>query len=124
MTEMDAAVAAMDHPWRWGTHDCCASACTAFAALRGVDPMAPLRGSYSTGWEASEMIEAWGGWEVMPGILAAMAGLRACEGGAGAIGLHWGAAGYSLVFGVGPGLWAGKSLRGISLVSAVERAWV
>lgn len=124
MTPFDAAIAAMDHPWRWGTHDCCASACTAFALVRGgLDPMLPLRGRYATAYEASELIEAWGGWQAMTEILAAMAGLRRCEGGAGAIGLHRGLTMHSLVFGVGPGLWAGKSLRGMTMVNKVEMAW-
>ena len=60
----------------------------------------------------------------MTEILAAMAGLRACEGGPGAIGLHRGTTMQSLVFGVGPGLWAGKSLRGMVMVKTVERAWI
>ncbi|NEX45180.1 DUF6950 family protein [Pseudotabrizicola algicola] len=124
MTPFDAALAAMEHPWRWGTHDCCASACSAFALLRGVDPMLPLRGCYASANEASELIEAWGGWESMTEILGAMAGLRPCAGGAGAIGLHRGGRSHSLVFGIGAGLWAGKSLRGMEVVKTVERAWI
>lgn len=124
MTPFDAALAAMDHPWRWGTHDCCASACSAFFMLRGIDPMLPLRGSYSTGFEASELIDAWGGWEAMTALLGSMAGLRPCAGGAGAIGLHIGRLSPSLVFGIGPGLWASKSLRGMVTVTTVKGAWI
>lgn len=123
MTALEAAIAAMDHPWRWGTHDCCAAACSAFAALRGFDPMLPLRGTYATGADAADMIEAWGGFEFMTERLAAMSGMRPCAGGPGAIGLAIGIAGPMLVFGVGPDLWAGKTLRGFTLLHRVERAW-
>lgn len=48
MTPIDAAEAAMLRPWKWGEADCCTSACDAFLALWGVDPMAELRGAYTT----------------------------------------------------------------------------
>jgi hypothetical protein len=124
MTPMQAAAAAMDHPWRWGTHDCCASACSAFATLTGVDPMAPLRGLYATAEEARDLIEAQGGWVAMAEALARQAGLNAVAGRVGALGLAAGVWGRSLAFGVGPGLWAAKSRRGFVLLTEVERAWV
>lgn len=124
MTALEAALAAMDHPWRWGTHDCCAAASSAFLALNGIDPMMPLRGEYSSEAEAIALIEAWGGWEAMTASLADLAGLRQCQGAAGAIGLHKSDAGqFGLVFGIGSGKWAGKSARGMALVNSVERAW-
>jgi hypothetical protein len=125
MTPMEAAVAAMDHPWRWGTHDCCASACSAFAALRGVDPMAPLRGRYADVNGAARLIEEMGGWQEMAEDLASRAGLTRCESRPGVLGLATKGQllGFSLVFCVGPGLWAGKTVRGMTLLTEVERAW-
>ena len=124
MTPMDAAIAAMDHPWRWGVYDCCASACTAFHLLHGIDPMGELRGAYGNAAEAEAAISARGGWEDMTDALAKAAGLNACAGRAGAIGLHQGPFWPSLVIGLGGDLWAGKTVRGWAVVRGVERAWI
>lgn len=123
MSPLDAAARAMDHPWRWGTHDCCASACTAFALLRGFDPMAPLRGTYSSAEGAAALIEEHGGWEAMADALARRAALARVAGGAGALGLATGPWGFALVLGIGAGLWAGKTTRGFQLIDRVEMAW-
>ena len=57
-------------PIVWGSSDCCTRACDVFAALHGVDPMAPLRGRYSSAAEALHMIRARGGWLRMCNDLA------------------------------------------------------
>ncbi|WP_397544909.1 DUF6950 family protein [Roseicitreum antarcticum] len=45
---MDAVLTHMRGPFVWGASDCCTSASDVFQALHGVDPMAPLRGQYTT----------------------------------------------------------------------------
>lgn len=125
LTPMAAAEAAMMRPWRWGEADCCAAACSAFVALHGTDPMAPLRGAYADMATARAAIERWGGWPAMAAALAAQAGLRpvdAAEARPGAIGF---APAYpALMLCVGAGAWAGKSLRGMTIIrTGIEQAW-
>lgn len=128
LTARAAAEAAMLRPWAWGEADCCTAACSAFAALHGVDPMAPLRGRYADEAGARAAVAARGGWDVMTAGLAQAAGLTeiAPEAApAGAIGLAVRAGERSLVLAVGDGLWAGKTLRGLALFrDGVVRAWV
>ena len=126
-TALAAALAVMDRPWKWGTSDCSTAACEAFALVHGVDPMAGLRGTYTDATGAAAVVAERGGWEALCEALAASAGLRAVaplEAPAGALGLAVWAGRHSLVFCVGSS-WAGKSLRGMALISAtgVGRAW-
>jgi hypothetical protein len=125
-----AALAAMDRPWRWGDADCCASACAAFAALHGVDPMASLRNAYAGADGARRVMDAAGGLAALAEILAARAGLAevpVASAPAGAIGLaRTGLARqeHALVLGLGGNRWAGKSPRGVCVLTMAERAWV
>lgn len=119
----------MGQPLIWGASDCCTAACDVFLALHGVDPMAPLRGAYTTGSGAWRAIQSYGGHVAMTEALAAAAGLvPASDGEPGLIGLsHEGAAvglgGRALLICIQPGEWACKTGNGFGLVGSAERAW-
>lgn len=49
----------------FGQHDCCMWACDVVRAVTGRDPVADLRGTYSTEEEASAVMDAGGGLEAM-----------------------------------------------------------
>jgi len=49
----------------FGSHDCCMWACDVVLAVTGRDPVADLRGTYSTEEEAVIVMEAGGGLEAM-----------------------------------------------------------
>lgn len=119
---MAVCLEVMDRPWRWGAADCCTAACDVFLRLHGVDPMAPLRGRYSSRVGALRMIALEGGWQAMAQGLADRAGLVASDGRAGDIGLI--RVGDTLALGICTGaVWAGKSERGLATVPEFERAW-
>lgn len=48
-------------PFAWGVHDCCLFAADAVQAITGHDPMADLRGRYSTEREALRTVQRLGG---------------------------------------------------------------
>lgn len=122
--EVEAAVVdIMGGPWVWGQSDCCASACDVFAALHGIDPMAPLRGRYATAREAALMIASYGGWRAMCAALARDAGLREGTGGAGDLGLVRTEGRLSLAVGWGGGLWAGRTDGGFVTVTGAVQSW-
>ena len=111
----------MDRPWRWGAADCCTAACDVFLRLHGVDPMAPLRGRYSSRVGALRMIALEGGWQAMAQGLADRAGLVASGGRAGDIGLI--RVGDTLALGICTEVgWVGKSEQGLAS-SEMVRAW-
>ena len=115
----------MDRPWQWGVADCCTAACDVFARLHGIDPMAPLRGRYSTRLGAGRLIARHGGWQAMGDALAARSGLVVMEEGRpGDLGLI-DAGGGTLALGIctAPGVWAGKSESGMATVYGARRAW-
>jgi len=122
---LDAVERAMLRPWQWGIADCSASACTAFADLWGVDPMAPLRGAYHTAEGAGDVIAEYLGFEAMAVALARSAGLTAVEHDEpGAIGVI--AAGPrmgTLGICIQPRAWAIKSPRGYGVRRAALRRW-
>ena len=120
---IDVALRLLDGPFVWGRADCCTGACDVFAALHGVDAMAPLRGRYSTALGAHRLIRTWGGWVAMADRLAALAGLIPVAGGEGDIGLARVGADMALVIGIERGLWAGKGAPGVVAVRQVVRAW-
>ena len=72
---MDLVMDAMDGPFVWGRSDCCTCACDVFKALHGIDPMASMRGRYTTKTEAYRLIKSQGGWVEMFKTLAAESGL-------------------------------------------------
>lgn len=119
---MAVALEVMDRPWQWGVADCCTAACDVFHRLHGIDPMAPLRGTYSSRLGAVRAIRARGGWLSMAEGLAAEAGLVVSDGAPGEIGLTKWHGGAALVVHVGSG-WAGKTERGMQTVETVVRCW-
>lgn len=115
---------AMDRPWQWGAADCCTSACDAFLALHGIDPMASLRGFYHTECGAAREIAARGGFLKMCEDLATASHLLEGNGDAGEIGVvdvGDGRMGLSLC--VGRGAWAVKTRTGFVTVHNVFKSW-
>ena len=68
----------VDAPFAWGTMDCVMWATGAVAALRGVDPMAHLRGTYDSAAGAARILKAEGGMERL--LDRAMAGIDGPNG--------------------------------------------
>lgn len=127
---MEIAEGVMDRGWRWGEADCCTAACDVFAALTGVDPMASLRGRYSTEQGAYRHIVRAGGLVALASRLADEARLtrvrRAYEAGDIGVslpGVALGPGGRALAICVGRDLWAVKSPGGMTLIRKVSRGW-
>ena len=59
---IDLAERHMSGPIVWGTNDCCTGVCDIFRARHGFDPMLKFRGTYSTRFEAYDVIRSCGGW--------------------------------------------------------------
>lgn len=116
---MEVALDVMDRPWKWGEADCCTSACDVFLRLYGIDPMAPLRGTYRTQREAARIIARMGGFERMAATLAERAGLREVEPVAGAVGVSPD----GLVICANPRIWLGKTLTGLTSTGEVSVAY-
>jgi hypothetical protein len=53
--------AALKRPFSWGEFDCCTFACDGILAMTGIDPMAGLRGRYSTALGAARALKAFAG---------------------------------------------------------------
>lgn len=120
---MQIALEVMDRPWEWGVADCCTSACDVFWRLHGIDPMASLRGRYSTEKGAARIIRRRGGFLNMARGLAAEAGLQESGAVPGAIGVVVVQDSAALVICSGPRLWHAKTLTGITTVPEVVEAW-
>jgi len=115
----ELALDVMGRPFAWGDCDCGTAACDVFAALHGVDPMAPIRGTYATEAEARALIASAGGWQAFVAGLCARAGLRPGTGAAGELGVT----ADSCVIGAAPGVWLGKGRWGMVTVRDVEASW-
>lgn len=102
-------------PLVWGVSDCCTRACDVFAALHGVDPMAPLRGRYAGPVEALRVIASRGGWLRMVDDLCIAAGLQRGATGPGALGLVRRGGWHALAIGV-PGGWCAPAAGGGSVI--------
>lgn len=74
----DYAAARMTTPFAWGSHDCVGFAAGGVAALTGLDPLAPLRGTYGSEAEAEAIIAADGNLFRLVCRLWAEAGLPPC----------------------------------------------
>lgn len=74
-------------PFTWGTADCCTAPSDGFRLLHGVDPMALLRGRYTTFSGAARASMRMGGFEHMAQACAGDAGLFDGVGAVGEIGL-------------------------------------
>ncbi len=120
---MQIVLDVFDGPFVWGCGDCCTSACDVFARLFGVDPMAPLRGIYTTEAEARALIRALGGWRRMTAWLADWAGLAPGTGAAGEIGLLKMRSGHCLGVSLGHGQWAGRVTGGFQTTRDVVQSW-
>ncbi|MFN6976942.1 MAG: DUF6950 family protein [Gemmobacter sp.] len=112
------ALRLMDGPFVWGQADCCTAACDVFAALTGTDPMAPLRGRYSTERGALRIIRRAGGWHALIDALAAGAGLARCAPAAGALTLVRTQAGLALGVVIESGMIAAKAADGAAILPA------
>jgi hypothetical protein len=118
------AIEVMERPWKWGEADCCTAACDVFMRLTGIDPMASLRGVYTTRAGAVAMIRSLGGFEQMADTLAARAGLTATNGAPGDIAVGRLLDGrHVLTIGVAPGVFVGKSPSGMATVPHVTRCY-
>ena len=125
---MAAVETVMSLRWKWGERDCCASACTVFFLLHGIDPMKPVRGKYSDAISAYRLIRDWGGFPAMAESLAQGAKLQIGQGKPGEIGLSGpgmagGPDGRALLICIQPGQWAGKSEMGYTILPGAERCW-
>jgi hypothetical protein len=113
----------MDRPWQWGAADCCTAACDVFAVLHGVDPMAPLRGRYSSRKGALRQVARHGGWHAMAEELAARAGLVPSDGQPGDIALIMTGDTPALGICIEGRVFAGKSQMGMATVPDCVRCW-
>lgn len=112
----------MSRPFEWGPCDCCSASCDVFAALWGVDPMAPVRG-YSGPLGAARMIRRVGGLPTLAETLAVRSSLTVGHA-TGGLALS---AGHrerrALLICIMPGLWAGKSKDGFAILRHADRGW-
>lgn len=125
---MEITVEVMSPHWVWGTHDCCTAACDVFQQIWGVDPMAPLRGKYSSAFGAAKIIQEWGGMVNMTLSLAEIALLETSSGHPGAIGLSLpgmaaGSEGRCLMICIDKGSWAAKTEEGLAILPIAELCW-
>lgn len=102
----------MAGPFEWGVRDCAISACAAFAEVYGIDVLGDLHGAWSGPISAARLIRRAGGLEA----LAQAQGLQPAAGG---LANYNGA----IVFGIGPGWWAGKAKFGMTILRADLRGW-
>lgn len=123
----DAVFAAVDDhmggPMIWGQSDCTASACAVFAALHGVDPLQPLRGTYDSPITAARMIRRAGGMLSLGRRLARVAGLRPCGEVPGAIGVLRNDGRLVAAICLMPGKWAAKTADGFAIEREAVCAW-
>lgn len=127
-----AVMAAVDdimcQPWAWGAADCCTAACDVFMALHGVDPMALLRGRYSSRAEAARIVSSAGGFPALAEHMARRSGLVPVMAVPGAIGIsHAGDAKgpgrRAMMICIQPGIWAGKTADGYAMRPRAEWGW-
>jgi len=114
--------------WEWGRADCCTSASDVFLALHGIDPMAEFRGLYDSAISAARLIQNWGDFPAMAEALARASGLSPSDGDTGDIGLSspgaaGGPDGRAMLICISPGIWAGKSELGYTILPNAERCW-
>jgi hypothetical protein len=112
--------------WKWGEADCCTSACNAFRDLWGVDPMAPIRGGWTNATEAADVMKSAGGLLNLAIRLAAEADLShrmPAVAREGDIVLMNMGRGPGLGIALGGGRFAGKTVRGFTVVNRAQSAW-
>lgn len=118
----------MSQRWKWGLADCCTAACDVFAALHGIDPMSAVRGGYDDAVSAARLVRAWGGFAAMAASFARASNLTPTNGAPGDIGLSspgdaGGPDGRAMLICIQPGVWAGKSELGFTILPNAERCW-
>lgn len=123
MDVMAAVERRMGGALEWGVSDCTASACSVFADLHGIDPLAPLRGSYNGPVSAGRIIRAAGGMEALADDLARQAGLVRCCEVPGSIGLVRDGTALVAAICVARGVWAVKAQLGFGILKKVMVAW-
>lgn len=117
---MAVAEPILQRPFEWGRCDCTSAVCDIFAALHGVDPLAPWRGSYDSRFGAWRVISRIGLGRPSDALseMARRAGLVPGEA-IGGLGLQ----SQSLAICVQPGLWVGKSQSGMAVIRSVDEAY-
>ena len=108
----------LHQPFEWGRCDCTSAVCDIFAALHGVDPLAPWRGSYDSQRSAWRVIGSMAGAHGAFAEMARRAGLVPGEA-IGGLGLS----GKSLAICVQPDMWVGKSQSGMAVIRSVDEAY-
>lgn len=117
---LEAVDTVMSRPFEWGPCDCCSAACDVYAALWGLDPMAPVRTQYTNLRGAASLIRESGGLPALAQRLADQAGL--IEGDAVG-GLALSTEGRSLLICITPGQWAGKTEGGFAILQTAWKGW-
>ena len=118
---MRAVIEIMGVRWVWGVSDCSAAACDVFNRLHGIDPLRPIRGSYSTAIGARRIQGR--DWAAKCIWLAQRAGLRETDGNTGDLALVESERGLSLAIGIHARQWAGKTAGGFATVQYPVIAW-
>lgn len=106
-------------PLIWGLSDCTAAACDVFAELWGIDPLAPIRGSYCGPAGARRIIRQAGGMLALGQYLADRAGLVRCEDVPGGIGIASNARQHVAAICIAPRKWAAKTADGFAILPEV-----
>ena len=125
--ERAAFAAAFEHmraPFKWGLRSDCTAACTAFAAIHGIDPLARCADHYSTALGAARILRRAGGYLAwcretfdLPETPAPRAGDLVLIESADALGA-------ALAVCIRPGEFAAKSEAGLVVVKTLIRgAW-
>lgn len=119
----------MSAPWVWGQSDCATSASTVYQALWGIDPIGPVRGTYSDAIGASKLTRNWGGMYRMVETFCLIAGLRPSGAVPGAVGISpEGASKFTesrtALICIQPGVWAGKTHDGFAILNNADGCWI
>jgi len=119
-----AAVAHMAGPWSW-RDACYGPACDAFAALYGFDPMASVRGRFSTERGALLFVRRRGGMvECVSRILEPQGFTQSEAPGSLGVVPAPDAFGGAMAICVQPGVWARRARHGLAIVKCEGAAWV
>lgn len=111
----------MLRPLVWGKCDCVTCAADIFLRWNGVDPIADVRGKWRTRREAERLLKQIGGWKNGVPLIFEAAGLFRGDK-VGAIGITDDPS-PGLAVKVAPGLWLGKSMRGMIVRDKVWGSW-
>lgn len=110
----------------WGQRDCCLWVCDWIAQVRGVDPAASLRGTYSSKEECDALLAAHGGLGPLADDLAASAGLAVtADPSPGDVAMVETKIGPALMLVTALGVFAWKSREGVlfDVQSTATKVW-